>query len=230
MVDRENQNGVMARVITETQLGESGKLLSDVLTQNEIEDLIQEVCASIRPTPVEQVTEFHETFNQFVSFKPGFPLKERLRLRLNLIFEELIEFSEAAGVKLELLLLAQEWVTQTGRTDVGNPNPNIVEALDALCDLEYVLSGTIVECGFTDFFYEAFTAVHDSNMSKLAPTEDIAKRTCEQVLSLKGEKCSYKFIPEKGFLITRDSDDKVIKALTYDSVNLLPFFEADELG
>jgi predicted HAD superfamily Cof-like phosphohydrolase len=39
--------------------------------------------------------------------------------------------------------------------------------LKELCDLQYVLTGTVVSLGLADIFDEAFERVHDSNMSKL---------------------------------------------------------------
>ena len=49
--------------------------------------------------------------------------------------------------------------------------------LDALCDLQYVLSGAVLEFGMQDRFVEAFNEVHRSNMSKGCSTEEIAKET-----------------------------------------------------
>lgn len=49
----------------------------------------------------------------------------------------------------------------------ANENQDLVEILDALCDLQYFLFGMVVIHGLQDVFDEAFGIVHDSNMSKL---------------------------------------------------------------
>jgi predicted HAD superfamily Cof-like phosphohydrolase len=49
----------------------------------------------------------------------------------------------------------------------GNKDGDLVEVLDALCDIEYFLLGMVVIHGLQDVFTEAFDIVHQSNMSKL---------------------------------------------------------------
>lgn len=49
---------------------------------------------------------------------------------------------------------------------VANQDGDLVEVLDALCDLQYFLNGMIVIHGLQHVFDEAFQIVHDSNMSK----------------------------------------------------------------
>lgn len=44
---------------------------------------------------------------------------------------------------------------------------DLVEVLDALCDIQYVLDGTFLEFGLHDFKLDAMGEVHSSNMSKL---------------------------------------------------------------
>ena len=48
----------------------------------------------------------------------------------------------------------------------ANHDGDLVEVLDALCDLTYFVNGMIVIHGLQDVFDEAFQIVHDSNMSK----------------------------------------------------------------
>jgi predicted HAD superfamily Cof-like phosphohydrolase len=64
-------------------------------------------------------------------------------LRLHLLQEELAELAEAMA------------------------NGDLVATLDALVDLQYVLSGTVLSLGFASVFEQAFKEVHRSNMSKL---------------------------------------------------------------
>lgn len=69
--------------------------------------------------------------------------KDVCLLRLQLIQEELSELALALSQK------------------------RIVDVLDALVDLQYVISGTILTFGLQDKFDAAFQEVHLSNMSKL---------------------------------------------------------------
>jgi predicted HAD superfamily Cof-like phosphohydrolase len=73
--------------------------------------------------PTELVKEFHLQFNLPIEEKPYFPNQDRIRLRYNLIQEELRELVVAIH------------------------NDSIVEVADALCDLQYVFSGTLLEFG-----------------------------------------------------------------------------------
>lgn len=44
---------------------------------------------------------------------------------------------------------------------------DLVQVLDALCDIQYVLDGTFLEFGLHHLKEQAFAEVHSSNMSKL---------------------------------------------------------------
>lgn len=88
------------------------------------------------------VEEFHTKFLVNLENVPCIP-KERTDLRVSLIQEELNELKDAIA------------------------DNNMVEVLDALVDLQYVLSGTILEFGLQHVFEDAFREVHSSNMTKL---------------------------------------------------------------
>ena len=90
-----------------------------------------------------QVAEFHRTFQHPVLNKPQVPSEDRFKLRVSLISEELKELEDAIKDK------------------------NIVEIADALCDIQYVLSGAILEFGLGEKFVDLFEEVQRSNMSKL---------------------------------------------------------------
>lgn len=46
---------------------------------------------------------------------------------------------------------------------------SLEKTLDALCDIQYVLDGATLTFGLDGVFHEAFSRVHESNMSKLGP-------------------------------------------------------------
>ena len=89
------------------------------------------------------VAEFHEAFGVPTPSSPAIPPAERCRLRVNLIREELGELEAALNAR------------------------DIIDAVDALADLQVVLDGTFLELGLGPLKAAAMAEVHRSNMSKL---------------------------------------------------------------
>ncbi len=147
------------------------------------------------PAPLTDVAAFHETFNLPVLETPVIPGKDRCALRINLLQEELDELKEAIQEN------------------------DLVEVADALCDLQYVLSGAIHEFGLGDKFKELFDEVQRSNMSKVC--EDYA--TANQTLEFYQQKDGTEgFVKESsvGFLVYRAADKKVLKSVKYSPADL----------
>lgn len=88
------------------------------------------------------VREWHERFSVPVAPTPGIPA-DRMQMRLAILEEEIRELRTAA--------------------EAGD----LVEVLDALCDIQYVLDGTFLEFGLHGHKALAMAEVHASNMSKL---------------------------------------------------------------
>lgn len=154
---------------------------------------------------IKQVTEFHKTTGANIEPHPCIPGLDRVSLRLELLSEELDELRRAAYQK------------------------NTTEVLDALADLQYVLTGTILEFGMQNIFEEAFNEVHASNMSKFCETTDeaIAAYKSYTFHQDKAKRCDayYKKVGDK-FVIRRSSDDKTLKGLKYRKPNLKPIIDA----
>lgn len=110
---------------------------------------------SYHDTPV---VEFHETFGVPVAWKPTVPPVDRIKLRIELIKEELIELIEACGM-LEGIAPALEQPLNPCR------EVNLLEVADALTDLRYVVDGACLEFGLPA--EKLLREVHRSNMSKL---------------------------------------------------------------
>lgn len=98
-----------------------------------------------------QVAEFHRTFHHPVL--PGRPFPERCQLRVNLIAEELDELRHAIE------------------------HQDLVGIADALCDIQYVLSGAVLEFGMGYKFKALFDEVQRSNMSKSCNSAEEAEAT-----------------------------------------------------
>src|SRR5690606_7335449 len=98
------------------------------------------------PKTLTAVAEFHRTFQHPILAQPAIPDEKRCNLRVSLISEELKELEEAIA------------------------NRDIIEIADALCDIQYVLSGAVLEFGLADKFAALFDEVQRSNMSKACKT------------------------------------------------------------
>lgn len=147
-----------------------------------------------------QVAEFHKTFNAPILSTPQIPSKERCDLRVSLLQEELNELKQAIEDK------------------------NLVEIADALCDLQYVLSGAVLEFGLGDKFVELFNEVQRSNMSKACKDETQAQETVEHYKTTKGEEAYYEKSGDK-YNVHRASDNKVLKNKYYSPADLKSILE-----
>lgn len=145
---------------------------------------------------LDQVEEFHKTFKAPVLPSPQLAPADRAKLRVSLIQEELNELQEAIE------------------------KGNLVEVADALCDLQYVLSGTVLEFGMKDKFEKMFEEVHRSNMSK-ACNERMGVENTLRHYREQGVEASYVFSKEtRKYLIRRNSDKKILKSIHYSPADL----------
>lgn len=128
-------------------------------------------------TTLEMVQVFHETYGLPVKDAPDLSDEKTNALRINLLQEELDELKEALA------------------------NGDVVEALDALTDLQYVLDGAYLSLGLHGLKMEAFNEVQRSNMSKL---------------------------DENGKPIVRPEDGKILKGPNYFKPDLAQFVKNKE--
>ena len=147
------------------------------------------------PNPLNQVAEFHRTFKHPILATPTIPSAQRSNLRVSLLAEELQELKQAIEDR------------------------NLVEIADALCDLQYVLSGAVLEFGLGDKFKELFDEVHRSNMSKACKSLEEANETI--VHYRKNHQCDA-YHQEEGplFLVYRKNDNKTLKSIDYSPADL----------
>ena len=105
---------------------------------------------------------------------------------------------------------------------------DIVEILDAICDLMYVAVGNATMVfGLKDKLIPAYAEVQASNMSKSCASEEEAKATVEERSKEHGE-CYYRQVGDR-YVVYRKSDDKVMKSINYFAPNLLQFFTDKEI-
>jgi predicted HAD superfamily Cof-like phosphohydrolase len=150
---------------------------------------------------VSEVEEFNATMGKPNNYEPIIPDRKEWMFVYDFILEELEEYKEAC---------------ETG---------NIVEALDALCDITYVSLGNgVMLHGLKDKILPAYAEVQASNMSKACKTEEEANFTVRLREQEQGERCHYE---KQGdyYVVYRSRDRKVMKSINYFRPNLKQFFE-----
>lgn len=141
------------------------------------------------------VADFHRLFKMPILESPAIPHEKRCELRIALLQEELDELKTA--------------ILQNDLTEIA----------DALSDLQYVLSGAILEFGLGDIFHELFGEVQRSNMSKACASISEAEETVEYYRKEKNTEAEIRS-SEGRFLVYRKSDQKVLKSVNYSPANI----------
>jgi len=149
---------------------------------------------------VDEVEEFNTLMGKPNNYEPVIPERKEWEFVYNFILEELEEYREAC--------------------EAGD----IVEVLDALCDITYVATGngTMLH-GLKDKIWPAYQEVQASNLSKACKTEEDAKATVTQRSIEQGEECHYEKVGEY-YIVYRTRDRKVMKNINYFRPNLKQFF------
>ena len=98
-------------------------------------------------------------------------------------------------------------------------NQDLVEVADALCDIQYVLSGAVLEFGLGDKFVDLFNEVQRSNMSKACSTYEEAEATVNHYAKKDGTEAEIMQDGDK-FLVYRILDNKVLKSVGYSPADL----------
>lgn len=140
---------------------------------------------------INEVAEFHKVFQHPILDSPNIPDEQRVRLRLNLLSEELQELREAI-MKNDLVAIA-----------------------DAFADLQFVLTGAVLEFGMHKIFPALCTEVFRSNMSKACSTMQEAEDTCDSC-----DEPTHICERDGKFFVYRVRDDKTIKNVNYSPANL----------
>ena len=155
---------------------------------------------------VSEVEEFNATMGKPNNYEPIVPEEKEWEFVYNFVLEELEEYREACK------------------------RGDIVEILDALCDLTYVATGNgVMLHGLKDKIWPAYQEVQASNISKACKTEDEAKKTVEKRSQEQNESCHYEKVGEY-FVVYRTRDKKVMKSINYFKPNLHQFFTEEEIS
>ena len=169
------------------------------ILKNEIRDLKTSVPF------IDEVETFNAVMGKPNAYEPNIPERKEWEFVYNFILEELEEYRAAC--------------------EAGD----VVEVLDALCDITYVATGngTMLH-GLKDKIWPAYQEVQASNLSKACQTEEEAKATVIQRSSEQGEECHYEKVGDY-YVVYRTRDRKVMKNVNYFRPNLKQFFTDKEI-
>jgi len=155
---------------------------------------------------VNEVEDFNNLMSKPNNYTPTIPEKKEWQFVYDFVLEELEEYKEACE------------------------KGDIVEVLDALCDIAYVSlgNGTMLH-GLKDKIWPAYQEVQASNMSKACTTQEEAVRTVEVRSKEQGEPCHWEQVGDM-YIVYRTRDRKVMKSLTYFRPDLKQFFTDEEIN
>ena len=154
---------------------------------------------------VSEVETFNATMGKPNNYEPTIPEKKEWQFVYDFILEELEEYKEACE------------------------RGDIVEVLDALCDITYVSLGNgAMLHGLKDKVWPAYQEVQGSNMSKACINEEEAQATVKVRSKEQDEPCHYEKVG-KYYIVYRTRDKKVMKNINYYRPNLKQFFTDSEI-
>lgn len=190
---------------------------------------------------IDQVLDFHKTFNQPIGDPDQQMLHEDLKtrqLRIKLLFEELAELAVATDTKRTLVDLSSRFIDKMLEQHGGiegmeegndyldamldergvkdGDNVDRVEELDALCDIQYVLTGKVITSGHHGRFDSAFDTVHRNNMTKAHKSVEHAIETAKA----KGLGFHEIVIKGPGKVLLNDENGKLTKPHDHKKVKL----------
>jgi len=150
---------------------------------------------------ISEVEEFNALMGKPNNYTPNIPEEKEWMFVYNFILEELEEYKHAC---------------ETG---------NIVEVLDALCDITYVSLGNgAMLHGLKDKVWPAYQEVQASNLSKACSSEEDAQATVKARSEQQGEACHYEKVGSH-YIVYRTRDRKVMKNINYFRPDLTQFLK-----
>ena len=154
---------------------------------------------------VSEVEQFNQLMNKPNNYEPTIPGKKDWQFIIDFVKEELEEYEQACK------------------------NGDIVEILDALCDIAYVSigNGTMLH-GLKDKIWPAYQEVQASNLSKACQSQEEARLTVEKRSKEQGEPCHWEEVSDM-YIVYRTRDRKVMKSINYYRPDLEKFFTNEEL-
>lgn len=155
---------------------------------------------------ISEVEQFNAVMGKPNNYEPVIPERKEWEFVYNFVLEELEEYREACE------------------------GGDIVEILDALCDITYVAVGNgAMLHGLKDKVWPAYQEVQASNLSKACKTEEDAQATVDKRSIEQGEACHYEKVGDY-YIVYRTRDRKVMKNVNYFRPDLSKFFTKEQLS
>ncbi len=167
----------------------------------QLREEIEEIKSQSNYVPfISEVEEFNAVMGKPNNYNPVIPDEKEWMFVYNFILEELEEYKHACETN------------------------NIVEVLDALCDITYVSLGNgAMLHGLKNKVWPAYQEVQASNLSKACSSEEEAQETVRVRSEEQKEPCHYEKIGEY-YIVYRTRDRKVMKNINYFRPDLSKFF------
>jgi len=170
-----------------------------IFKYRELTDEIEHLKQSYVPF-ISEVEEFNAIMGKPNNYNPVIPDEKEWMFVYNFVLEELEEYKHACE---------QE---------------DIVEILDALCDIAYVSLGNgAMLHGLKDKVWPAYQEVQASNLSKACSSEEEAQETVRIRAAEQKEPCHYEQVG-RYYIVYRTRDRKVMKNINYFRPDLSQFF------
>lgn len=145
-------------------------------------------------------------------------------------FEDVCDFNAQFGVKqLDIPCLDDEAFIESkmalireemSELEEAIKNKDLVETVDALTDILYVVLG--MGYGININLDQAFKIVHESNMSKMCLTEEVAKETVEWYKQNEPRYTTptYRINSAGNYVVYDEKTRKILKSIYYKPANL----------
>ena len=175
----------------------------------------------------QKVKEFMTVFGQDCPQKPIVPDLQTRILRVKLLLEEVLELTEASGLKIvdsfgfefsKKLLTDKDGIQIIENSDM---KPDIVEVADAIADISYVNYGAALAYGID--IQPVEQEVHSSNMTKLF--------TKEESIELNPSFYTSKIVSDSNkCVLVKDNNGKVQKSPSYTPANIKSIIDQQTNG
>jgi len=192
-------------LLNEVQYRDRENIIPQMEWADVISNRIESMILSKYVPFVSEVEEFNSTMGKPNNYESTIPEKKEWMFVYNFILEELEEYKAAC--------------------EAGD----IIEVLDALCDITYVSLGNgAMLHGLKEKVWPAYQEVQASNMSKACVNEEEAQKTVERRSAEQKEPCHYSKVGGY-YIVYRTRDMKVMKNINYFRPDLTKFFREEEL-
>lgn len=173
---------------------------------------------------IENVKTFMTYAGSNIPPYPVQPVYDDQRLYIKLLFEEVSEYAYACGGKAftEFRKMCATFADSFEEYHVHEHEGNLIEQVDALVDIDYVMNNAIVGSGLVKSFAAAHKFVHDNNMSKFCLSMEEANQTvvAYRAGGLHGKPAMETYYTKIGdlYIIRNKDTNKIMPSINYSKI------------